>query len=378
MRTLAKIIAWGVALFTVMTVPAVADWQLNMHKGVTPLSNIMYDLHMVALWVCVAIGVVVFGIMIYSMIYHRKSRGYQAATFHENTTIEIIWAIIPFFILIALAFPATRTLMAMEDTSEADITIKVVGYQWKWEYQYLDKGISFFSNLATPFDQISGKEKKDKWYLLEVDNELVLPVNKKIRFLVTSNDVLHSWWVPELGVKRDAFPGFVHESWARISHPGVYRGQCTELCGVYHGFMPVVVRAVPEQEFEQWVKEKQPKKVEAKQEQQQAEPMEWTKENAMKLGKAKYTQLCVACHKADGTGMPPVFPALKGSSIAVGTPISRHINNVLHGVNGTAMQSFAKQMTDEEIAAVVTYERNAWGNNTGDLITPQEVKKLRK
>lgn len=379
MRALKKLstVVAQLALLAV-SLPAAAEYRLNMYKGVTPLSRHMFNLHMTSMWVCVAIGIVVYGVLVYSLIYHRKSRGYQAAKFHENLKVEIVWALIPFVILIGLAIPATKTLMAMEDFSDADVTIKVTGFQWKWRYTYIDNGFSYFSNLKTPFDQIQGKAKKDRWYLLEVDKPLVIPVHKKVRFLVTSNDVLHSWWVPELGIKRDAIPGFVHEAWARVDLPGVYRGQCAELCGVYHGFMPIVVNAVSEKDYEKWIAEHAPQKEQSGAAAVAAKPkMEWNMENAMKLGKAKYDTVCVACHKADGTGMPPVFPALKGSSVAVGKPISRHINRVLKGVSGTAMQSFAGQLNDEEIAAVVTYERNAWGNKTGDLITPEQVKKLR-
>jgi len=362
-----------------MALPAGAEYRLNMYRGVTPISQNIYRLHMTAIWVCVAIGIVVFGIMIYSLIFHRKSRGVKPADFHEHTSVEILWAIIPFFILIFLAVPATKTLIAMDDTANADVTIKVTGYQWKWQYEYLDLGINFFSNLSTPYDQIQNKEPKGRWYLLETDKHLVLPIHRKVRFLVTANDVIHSWWVPELGIKRDAIPGFIHEAWAKIDTPGLYRGQCAELCGVNHGFMPIVVEALSEADYDKWATEQMPKKegAAAAAGATPAAPKEWNMDTAMKLGKARYDVICAACHKPDGVGMPPVFPPLKGSSVAVGKPISRHIERVLKGVTGTAMQSFANQLTDDEIAAVITYERNSWGNNTGDLITPEQVKKLR-
>lgn len=397
------------ALLSLLSSSVLADWQMNMSPGVTPISKQMFGLHMTVIWICVAIGIIVFGVMIYSLIMHRKSRGVSAATFHEHPVLEVVWAIIPFIILVLLAIPATRVTMDMKDTTEADVTIKIVGYQWKWQYQYLDQNISFFSNLSTPMDQIRGKAKKGEWYLLEVDNPLVLPVNKKVRFLVTAHDVVHSWWVPALGVKRDAIPGFIHESWARIEEPGVYRGQCAELCGVFHGFMPIVVKVVSEEEFDKWVKQQNPQAATAtakqatpqptaapQPSQPQAQPQQaqapatpkptatkptaktWTRDELMKKGEAEYKKFCVACHKEDGTGMPPVFPALKASSVAVGHPISRHIDIVLHGVKNTSMQAFASQMTDEEIAAVITYERNAWGNKTGELIQPTEVAKQRK
>jgi len=348
-------------------------WQMNMKPGVTPLSQDMYHLHMVAMEICGVIGVVVFGVMIYSLIHHRKSKGYQAAHFHENTRLELIWTLIPFLILVGLAIPATTTLIRQEDNSDSDVTIKVVGYQWRWEYQYLDQGIRFFSVLSTPFEQIQNEAPKNPWYLLEVDKPLVVPIHKKIRFLVTSNDVIHSFWVPALGVKRDAIPGFMHEAWARIEKPGVYRGQCAELCGINHGFMPIEVHAVTEAAFDEWVAA-QPKvanpdaipKV-------SPPPAAMTREALMSLGKSKYEIVCAACHLPNGHGIPPMYPALKSSSVAVGYPISRHIEMILNGVPGSAMQPYRDQLSDEEIAAIATYERNAWGNNTDDLVQPADV-----
>lgn len=358
---------------------AAADpWQLNMYKGVTPISRDMYALHMTAMFICCIIGVLVFGVMIYALIHHRKSKGYVPAGFHDNPRLEIVWTIIPFLILAGLAIPATKVLMRMENSSESDVTIKIVGSQWRWQYQYLDQGISFFSNLATPYNQIQNKQKKGEWYLLEVDKPLVLPVHKKIRFLVTSSDVVHSWWVPELGVKRDAIPGFMHEAWATIDKPGTYRGQCAELCGINHGFMPIVVEAVSDEAFQKWVSE-QPKVEDtyAKKTNSSTALTVMTRAELMTLGKSRYQQYCVACHLANGKGIPPMFPALKGSSIAIGKPISRHIALMLNGVNGSAMQAYKDQLTDEEIAAIVTYERNAWGNNTDDLVQPADVARVR-
>lgn len=359
--------------------PTVDRWQLNMPQGVTPLSKEIYNLHMIAIVICAIIGVVVFGVMIYSMIHHRKSRGYVAATFHDNPRLEIVWSIIPFLILVGLAVPATRVLMQMEDSADSDVTIKVVGYQWKWQYQYLDQGISFFSNLATPYAQLSNKETKGQWYLLEVDHPLVVPINKKIRFLVTSNDVVHSWWVPELGVKRDAIPGFMHEAWAKITKPGTYRGQCAELCGINHGFMPIVVQAVSEDEFNQWVAYQTTVEDQyAKTASLPSAQKSMTRAELMHLGKQKYDQICAACHQQDGKGLPPMYPGLKSSSIAVGKPISRHIDLIVNGVPGSAMQPYKDQLTDAEIAAIVTYERNAWENNTDDIVQPDDVAKVRQ
>lgn len=354
---------------------AAADfWQLNMYEGVTPISRDAYYLHMVCMVVCAVIGVVVFGVMIYSIIHHRKSKGYKAASFHDNPRLEIVWSIIPFLILVGLAVPATRVLMRMDDTNQSEITVKVVGYQWRWQYEYLDQGISFFSTLSTPFNQIQNKEKKSEWYLLEVDKPLVLPINKKIRFLVTSNDVVHSWWVPELGIKRDAIPGFMYEAWAKIEKPGTYRGQCAELCGVNHGFMPIVVEAVSDADFNKWVAAQ--RKAEDKYAQDEANASEqrtMPRDELLTLGKQRYEQFCSPCHRPDGKGIPPMYPALKGSSVATGNPISRHIDIILNGILGSAMQPYKDQLTDEEIAAIATYERNAWENNTNEVVQPAEV-----
>jgi cytochrome c oxidase subunit 2 len=250
------------ALFGVLTAlgaaPAMADYAVNFQPPVTPVATEIYDLHMLVFWICVVIGAGVFAAMFYAILRFRKSKGAEAAHFHENTAVEIIWTVIPFLILVGLAIPATRTLIAMENTSDSDLTVKVTGYQWKWQYDYLDSGVTFFSSLSTPWDQVENRAPKDQNYLLEVDNDVVLPINKKVRFLFTANDVIHSWWVPALGIKKDAIPGYINESWARIEKPGIYRGQCAELCGAGHGFMPIVVRAVTEEEFKQWVAQHQP------------------------------------------------------------------------------------------------------------------------
>jgi cytochrome c oxidase subunit 2 len=368
------------ALIAGQPVFAAADnWQLNMYKGVTPISKDVYHLHMVCMVVCAIIGVVVFGVMIYSLIHHRKSKGYKPAAFHDNPRLELIWSIIPFLILVGLAIPATRVLIRMDDTRQSEVTIKIVGYQWRWQYEYLDQGISYFSTLSTPMSQIHNKEDKSEWYLLEVDKPLVLPVNKKIRFLVTSNDVVHSWWVPELGIKRDAIPGFMYEAWATIEKPGVYRGQCAELCGINHGFMPIVVEAVSEADFDKWVASQTGKQDKyAAEEAQPAAQKVMQRAELMSLGQHKYEQLCSACHRIDGKGLPPMYPALKNSSVAVGNPISRHIDIILNGVPGSAMQGYKDQLSDEEIAAIATYERNAWGNNTNDAIQPADVAAVRQ
>lgn len=347
-------------------------WQVNMFEGVTPISHDIYHLHMVCMAVCAVIGIVVFGVMFYSLIHHRKSKGYQPASFHDNPRLEIVWSVIPFLILIGLAIPATQVLIRMDDTKQSEVTIKIVGYQWRWQYEYMDQGIRYFSTLTTPLAQIHGEQKKSDWYLLEVDKPLVLPIHKKIRFLVTSNDVIHSWWVPELGIKRDAIPGFMYEAWATIEKPGVYRGQCAELCGINHAFMPIVVEAKTPVDYEQWLAA-QNKSEASNSENSVLAQQDLPREQLMVLGKQKYEQLCAACHRSDGRGLPPMYPPLRGSSVAVGHPISRHSDIILNGIPGTAMQPYKDQLSDTEIAAIVTYERNAWGNNTFDTVQPAAV-----
>jgi cytochrome c oxidase subunit 2 len=360
----------GIVLSLVSTLAA-AEYGLNFQKPVTAIAQEVYGLHMLIMMVCVGIGIVVFGAMFWSIVMHRKSRGYKAATFHESTTMEIVWTAIPFLILVAMAIPSTATLIKMYDDSASEVTIKITGYQWKWKYDYMDQDVSFFSTLATPRDQIDNKAAKGKEYLLEVDNPIVIPVGKKVRFLMTANDVIHSWWVPQLAVKKDAIPGFINEAWTRVDEPGTYRGQCAELCGKDHGFMPIVVQAVNDDEFKKWVSVKKAETVASTADAGKT----WGKDELMKRGEKVY-QTCAACHGATGTGIPGVFPALKGSKIATG-PVAAHLAIVMKGKAGTAMQAFAGQFNDVDIAAVVTYERNAFGNNTGDVVQPSAVKALR-
>lgn len=349
-----------------------ADWELNMPVGVTEISRNVHDLHMLIFWICVVIGIGVFGVMFYSVFKHRKAAGHQAAQFHESTTVEVVWTIIPFLILIGMAVPATKTLIAMEDTSGADLTVKITGYQWKWKYDYLDEGIGFFSNLATPRAQIEDRAEKGEHYLLEVDEPLVLPVGKKVRFLVTANDVIHAWWVPQLAVKKDAIPGFINEVWTRIDEPGVYRGQCAELCGKDHGFMPIVVVAKDEQAWKAWLDERKA----AQEAERMASDREWSKEELLARGEKVYNTNCAACHQANGQGLPGVFPAIAGSPVATG-PLEGHLDVVLHGRPGTAMQAFGPQLSDLDLAAVITYQRNAFGNDTGDVVQPKDVQAAR-
>jgi len=352
--------------------PAAAEFGLNMRRGVTDISNEIYGLHMMVLYLCIIIASVVFGAMFYSMFKHRKSKGHKAATFHESTLVEILWTIIPFAVLIAMVIPATKTLVAMEDNSASDLTIKVTGYQWKWKYEYMDgdaKGVSFFSSLSTPRDQIENKAEKGENYLLEADNPLVIPTNKKVRFLITSNDVIHAWWVPDFAVKQDAVPGFVNEAWTIVNEPGMYRGQCAELCGKDHGFMPVNVVAKDEVAYLDWAAEQKS----AAEALANAADKEWTKEELIAKGEQVYAKNCVSCHQANGQGLPGVFPAIAGSPVAIG-PLEGHMDIVMNGKAGTAMQAFAGQFDDLDIAAVISYERNAFGNNTGDFVQPKQIK----
>jgi cytochrome c oxidase subunit II len=358
----------------VWSMGASAEWALNMRQGVTSLSREAYQLHMMVMWICVAIGVVVFGVMFYSILNHRKSKGVKAAHFHESTTVEILWTLIPFAILIFVAVPATKALINMESTGNADLTIKVTGYQWKWGYEYIEDGVSFFSTLESKSNEARRRDSGidvttvDN-YLLDVDNPVVVPVGKKIRFLTTANDVIHAWWVPDLGWKRDAIPGFINESWARIDTPGTYRGQCAELCGKDHGFMPIVVVAKEEADYKAWVEEMKAKKAAAAQ--ADNPDREWTKEELIAKGEQVYGANCAACHQADGKGMAGVKP-LVGSPIATGD-VADHIDIVMYGKAGTAMAPWS-HLNDVEIASVITYERNSFGNAAGDLVQPSTIK----
>ena len=345
---------------------------LNMTEGVTDISNSVYDLHMLILWICVAIGVLVFGAMIVSMYIHRKSRGHAPAKFHENTKLEIAWTVVPLLILVGMAVPATRVLIEMYDTGGDDMTIEVRGYQWKWQYKYLDENLNntlgFFSNLATPRDEIENRQHKGEYYLLEVDNPLVIPTERKVRFLITANDVIHAWWVPDFGIKRDAVPGMLNELWAVVEEPGIYRGQCTELCGKDHAFMPIVVRAVPPDEYDTWYAEQRA----AFAERERMASQTFTSEELMTMGEEVYGRFCATCHQVNGKGVPPVFPALDGSASAIG-PVEAHIEIVYAGKAGTAMQAFGQQLNAAEVAAVVHYERNSWTNKAGDVTQPVDV-----
>ena len=348
---------------------AAAQNQVNMSPGVTEIGADIFELHMLIMWICVVIGVAVFAVMFYSIYAHRKSKGHQASQFHESTKVEVAWTVVPFLILIAMAVPATSTLLEVYDNDEAELDILITGYQWKWKYEYLVESgepVAFFSNLATSQEEIYNTDKKGDNYLLEVDEPLVIPTNTKVRFLVTANDVIHSWWVPEIAVKRDAIPGFINEAWTRVPEEGIYRGQCTELCGAYHGFMPVEVHAVSRDEFDAWMAAKRG----AAAAQTQLAMQTLSVDDLMDQGKAVYDSACLACHGAQGQG--GIGNAIAGSAVVMGD-LSNHMAVVAKGVSGTAMQAFGGQLNDVEMAAVLTYQRNAFGNNTGDVVQPGDV-----
>jgi cytochrome c oxidase subunit 2 len=345
----------------------------------TPASKLAEDidwLHQLVMWLIIVIFVGVFGAMFYACWAHRKARGHKAEQFHENTAVEILWTVIPAIILVIIAWPVTKVVIAQKDTSAADITVKVTGYQWKWGYDYLKgegEGISFLSTLATPRAQIEGKEPKGQNYLLEVDNEMVVPVGKKVRVITTAADVVHAWWIPAFGAKQDAIPGFLRDIWFRAEAEGTYRGQCTELCGKEHGFMPIVVRVVSQPEYTKWVGEQKKAMSAAADDPGKA----WDLKELVARGEKVYASTCVACHQAAGQGMPAMkAPALAGSKFVTGAE-EGPIDTVLNGRPNTAMQAFKGQLSDTEIAAVITYTRNSWGNKASD-VQPAEVKARRK
>jgi cytochrome c oxidase subunit 2 len=370
--------------------PGIADaaYNFNFPEPVTPIARETLHIHNEFMLIITILFVVVFAIMIYSMIKHRKSVGHRPANFTgPRSALQWLWVLIPFAILLFIDFilmgiPAVKAIVNMEDTkTRADMVLKVTGMQWKWQYEYPEAGIKFISTLATPRDQITNAEAKGEHYLLEVDNPVVLPVGKKVRILLTSTDVIHTWWVPQFGVKRDAVPGFLRETWVNIDKPGIYRGQCAELCGKDHGFMPVVVHAVPEPEYLAWLDQK---KAEAKAAAGGADRT-WSSDELLAAGKEVYEKQCVACHQASGQGLPPAFPALAGSKI-VNTPLldmngkivkDSHVDRVMNGKPGTAMQAFRNTLSDIELASVITYERNSFGNRRGDMIQPAQIKALR-
>jgi len=369
--TLARMLAKGWAGLAAVTLlapgQANAALEYNLQPPVTPVAQQMYDLNLYIFWICVIIFVVVFGVMFYSIFKHRKSVGHKAAQFHENFLVEIVWTVIPFVILLVMAFPATKTILALKNTTAPDLTIKVTGYQWKWGYDYLQDGFGFYSNLATPLAQIENREPKGEHYLLEVDKPMVVPAGAKVRVIITAGDVIHSWSVPAFGVKQDAIPGFVRDAWFKVDKPGTYRGQCSELCGKEHGFMQVVVEVKAKDDYAKWLAEQKQNVTAAAEDTNKV----WTEADLAAKGEKIFADNCVACHQASGRGVPGAFPALDGSKIVNG-PADAQIAIVLHGKANTAMPSW-KQLSDTDIAAVITYTRNAWGNHTGEAIQPAAI-----
>jgi len=362
----------GAALGAAAPGTALAAREWNLQTPVTPIARQMYDLHTFIFWICVVIFVAVFGVMFYSIFRHRKSVGHEAHQFHENTTVEIVWTVIPFLILLFMAFPATKTILAMKDTTAPDMTVKITGYQWKWNYDYLQEGFGFYSNLATPLAQIENRAPKGENYLLEVDNPMVVPVDTKVRVLITAGDVLHAWWVPAFGVKQDAIPGFVRDSWFKAEKTGIYRGQCAELCGKEHGFMPIVVEVKSKEDYAKWAGEQKQKLAAAADDPGKV----WDVKDLVAAGEKVFAGNCAACHQANGKGVPGAFPALDGSKVVTGAKAAQ-IALVLNGKPGTAMTPW-KQLSDVDLAAVITYTRNSWGNKTGEAVQPAEIKVARQ
>jgi len=359
--------------------------QLNLQPPSTHIATEIYDLHNLMMIICLVIFVAVFGVMFYSIFKHRKSLGHKPATFHESTAVEIAWTVVPFLIVIGMALPATKTVVAMKDTSNADITIKATGMQWKWGYDYLKgegEGISFVSNLATPRTQVGAPgvaptEARGENYLMEVDNEVVVPVNKKIRIVTTANDVIHAWMIPAFGVKQDAIPGFVRDTWFKSEHTGVFRGNCAELCGKEHAFMPIVVRVVTAEEYTAWVQGEQKKMAALADDPNKT----WTIDELKTKGEKVYTANCAVCHQANGKGVPNAFAPLDGSAVVNG-PRADQIHVVLNGQKSGKYPSEMpawKQLSDTDIAAVITYTRNTWSNKPAEnIVQPAEVVAARK
>jgi cytochrome c oxidase subunit 2 len=366
----------GVAIALVLLAPgaAFAAWEWNFQPPATPIAHDIISLHSLIFWICVVIFVGVFGTMFYSLYHHRKSSGHQAVQFHENTTVEIVWTVIPFLILLFMAYPATKTILAAHDTTSPDLTIKITGYQWKWGYDYLQDGFGYYSSLATPLEQIEGRASKNEHYLLEVDNPLVVPVDAKVRILVTANDVIHAWWVPAFAVKQDAIPGFVRDTWFRADKVGTYRGQCAELCGKEHGFMPIVVEVKSKEDFAKWAGEQKQKLAAAA-----VDPNKvWDLKELVAHGEQVFNANCAACHQPNGTGNAAIgAPALVADKVVMG-PKQHQIDVVLNGQNNGKMPSW-RQLSDVDIASVVSYTRNSWGNKAPEnVVQPSEVKAERK
>ena len=356
---------------------ALAEMAFNLPAPATGIARDIIALHTFVLWICFGIFLVVFGPMFYALWRHRKATGHVAATFHDNRRIEVLWTIVPIFILVSMAWPATQLILAMKNVGDSDLTIKVTGHQWQWEYEYLDDGVRFASLLATPRAEIDGGHPESAHYLLEVNRPLVVPTGKKVRLVVTSTDVIHSWWVPALGVKQDAIPGFIKEAWFRVDTPGTFRGQCAELCGIGHGFMPIVVEAMAPEQFAAWRTEQEGAAAKASLSAHAAANAVLSLDELKSRGEKVYANTCAPCHQPTGAGIPGAFPPLDGSPVVNGA-MEAHLNRVFNGKPGTAMQAFGKLkiLSDEDIAAVITYERNSWHNHVaapGNIVEPADV-----
>ena len=369
------------ALLALFPAIASAAYQMSLQPPVTRIAGEIYELHTLMMIIIVIVFLLVFSVMFYSIFKHRKSVGAKAAQFHESTTVEIIWTVIPFVILVGMAWPATKTVHSLKDTSNPDITIKATGHQWKWGYDYIKgegEGISFLSALSTPQDQIRNGAPKGENYLLEVDNAVVVPVGKKVRILTTANDVIHAWSVPAFGVKQDAIPGFVRDTWFKADKEGTYRGQCSELCGKEHGFMPIVVNVVSAEKYTAWVGEQKKLLAAAADDPSKT----WDVAELKTRGEKVFNDNCAACHQANGAGVPNAFPSLVNSKLVLGTQADQ-IALVLNGRKGqftaTSVMPPQNVLSDVDIAAAITYSRNAWGNKAKeDMVLPAEVKAARK
>lgn len=358
---------------------ACADWKMNLQAPNSSVAQQMFDLHTLITLICVVIFVGVFGVMFYSLYAHRKSKGHKAAQFHESATVEAAWTIIPFFILLGMAFPATKAVLDMRDTSAPEMTVKITAYQWKWGYDYIHDGFGYVSTLATPLAQIKGAETQGENYLLEVDNPLVVPVGRKVRVLITANDVLHAWWVPALGVKQDAIPGFIRDAWFRADRPGIYRGNCAELCGKEHGFMPIVVEVKTQADYDKWLSAQKEKYGVGKAASAvvAVDTKVYTREELVAHGKTVYEGVggCQGCHQPTGKGVPGQFAALDGSKVVNG-PKDAQINLLLNGKTGTAMAAF-KHLSDKDLAGVMAYTRSSWSNKAAEFAQPVDFAKAR-
>ena len=375
-NTARRTAAWALAVLAAAFSGLAMGLEWNLQPAASRIAADIHGLHEYVMILVTVIFVGVFAFMFWACYAHRKDKGHKPEQFHENTTVEVIWTVIPAIILVIIAWPATRVVVAQKDASNPDITIKVTGYQWKWGYDYITgegEGISFISKLTTPREQIENKAPKGEYYLLEVDNEMVVPVGKKVRVLTTAADVVHSWWVPSFGAKQDAIPGFIRDLWFRVEKTGVYRSQCVELCGKEHGFMPIVVRVVTKDEYTKWVGDKKKLLAAVADDPNKQYNIDELKQRGARV----YAAHCSACHQPTGKGAPPAFPPLDGSKVVLG-PKDKQIDTVLNGRPDTAMQAFAKQLNDVEIAAVITFTRNNWSNKTGEVIEPGDVKALRK